>query len=387
MFSTLKKMAAPGVLAFLLLSCQSMGKDIRVDAQEEAKLVNLTELEQMIVALDKSGSEGGPVRDRLGAARRRIAELEKTPAADTAYSAALAAWSGRLYVLEGKTAEAARQLKTSQSLSPGNIQSLILSVRLERDLQKRLALIDREIQIEGTAGGTALLPETASSPAALLQIERGRVLLELRRYGEAAGAFDTAFTGSLAPVYRETYTESRSLAWELRNALPGTENKTMELLERGGIRWIDLVELTKTETDLLRFLTAGRDVPPAELFNRLLERSFIPYTQDITVNEWPAAKPRMEAAVFRSGAAWFLWRLYAEDRADRGLLSRYSSRYARLASPQSPIADLPLLSPFFDSILGVVESELMFLPDGRNFHPADPVRGAEMLTVLRKVKN
>jgi tetratricopeptide (TPR) repeat protein len=387
MFSTLKKMAAPGALALLLLSCQSIGKDIRLDTQEEVKLGNLAELEQAIVTLDGSGSGGGSARDRIGAARRRIAELEKAPSADTAYSAALAAWSGRLYILEGKTAEAARQLKNSQSLSPGNIQSLILSFRLEGDPQKRLALIDREIQIEGTAGGTALLPEAASSPAALLQIERGRVLLELRRYGEAAGAFDTAFAGGLAPVYRETYTESRSLAWELRNALPGTEDKTMELLERGGIRWIDLIELAKTETDLLRFLTAGRDVPQVELFNRLLERSFIPYTQDITLDEWPAAKPQMEAAVFRSGAAWFLWRLYAEGRADRGLLSRYSSRYSRMTSPQSPIADLPLLSPFFDSILGVVESELMFLPDGRNFHPAEPVRGAEMLTMLRKVTN
>jgi tetratricopeptide (TPR) repeat protein len=373
MFSILKKLLAPGALALLFLSCQSVGKDILVDTRGELQLENLAELERMIVALDRSGA--APAR-----ARSRIAELENSPAADTAYSAALAAWSGRLYLLEGKYAEAARQLKTSQSLSPGNIQSLILSVRLERDPRKRLALVDRELQIEGASGG--LSPGTS---AALLQIERGRVLLELRRYGEAAGAFDSAFAGGLDPVYRETYGESRSLAWELRNTPPETEGKTMEVLERGGIRWIDLIELAKTETDLLRFLTAGRDVPPAELFNRLLERSFIPYTQDITADEWPAAKPRMEEAVLRSGTAWFLWRLYAEHRADRGLLSGYSARYSRMANPRSPIADLPLLSPFFDAILGCVETELMSLPDGRNFIPGEAVRGAEVLTVLKKI--
>ncbi|MDR0623388.1 MAG: hypothetical protein LBG10_03065 [Treponema sp.] len=371
MFSVLKKWLAPGALALLFLSCQSMGKDILVDTQKEAQLENLAELERMIVALDRPGSAPG-------SARSRIAELENNPSADTEYSAVLAAWSGRLYILEGKYAEAARQLKISRSLSPGNIQSLILSIRLEGDPPNRLALIDRELSIEGLSPGIS---------AALLQIERGRVLLELRRYGEAAGAFDTAFAGGLDPVYRETYGESRSLAWELRNTLPETEGKTLELLEQGGMSWIDLIELTKTETDLFRFLTAGRDVPPAELFNRLLERSFIPYTQDISLNEWPAAKPRMEEPVLRSGTAWFLWRLYAEHRADRGLLSGYSSRYSRMTSPRSPIADLPLLSPFFDAVLGCVETELMSLPDGRNFNPGEIVRGAEFLTMLKKVGN
>jgi hypothetical protein len=49
------------------------------------------------------------------------------------------------------------------------------------------------------------------------------------------------------------------------------------------------------------------------------------------------------------------------------------------------VDDLPLLSPFFDSILGCVETEFMSLPDGRNFHPDEKIRGAEILTILRKM--
>jgi hypothetical protein len=57
-----------------------------------------------------------------------------------------------------------------------------------------------------------------------------------------------------------------------------------------------------------------------------------------------------------------------------------------MQNPRSPIADLPLLSPFFDSIMGCVESEYMALPDGRNFAPAEQIRGAEFLTMLKKLK-
>ena len=123
----------------------------------------------------------------------------------------------------------------------------------------------------------------------------------------------------------------------------------------------------------------------AELFTRLLERAFIPAIQDITVNDWPQTRPNIGDAVTRAGAAWFIWHLYAEARADRGLLTRYSARYATGANPRSPITDVPPLSPFFDSILGCVETEFMSLPDGRNFRPAQPMRGAELLSILRRI--
>jgi tetratricopeptide (TPR) repeat protein len=373
-----KRFLSAGVLAILLFSCQSLGKDLLVDTG--ARRGELAELEELIVSLDRPSAGSG---DRIRAARNRIAELGQKPSADTEYNAALAAWSGRLYIHEGKNSEALRELKNSQSLSPGNTQSLVLAVRLEGDPSRRLDIIDRELRITGNAGGA--LADAAISPAAALHIERGRTLMELRRYREAAGAFDTAFAESLPQIYRETYGESRALAWELRDAAPETGDGIIGLMEQEALTWLSVIELTKTETDLLRFLTAGRNLPPADLFSRLLERSFIPYTQDITRSEWPADKPRIEERVLRSGAAWFLWRLYAENRADRGLLSKYSSRYSGMPNPRSPIADLPLFSPFFDTILGCVETELLSLPDGRNFNPSGAVRGAELLTVLKKL--
>jgi hypothetical protein len=153
------------------------------------------------------------------------------------------------------------------------------------------------------------------------------------------------------------------------------------------IGWNACIAIAKNETQLLHFITGGRNLADAELFNRLLERAFIPYTQDISVTEWPTVKPNANDIVTRAGAAWFIWHLYAEARANRGLLSRYSARYATGPNPRSPITDIPPLSPFFDSILGCVETEFMSLPDGRNFNPTQPIRGAELLMVLKKIDN
>ncbi|MDR1587677.1 MAG: hypothetical protein LBS57_09495, partial [Treponema sp.] len=362
------------LLIFLLPGCQSIQKDLLIDRPGEERELDMTELERMIVVLDNDDEAAAARRIKISAARRMIGDMEEEAAADADSEARLAAWSGRLSIIEGRYSEAIRQQKLSQSLSPGNTPSIILGIRLEGDPAKRLELIDRELRI---------LPSRTPHGAGELQIERGRALFELGRFGEAAGAFDAAFAAGLDPVYRETYLRSRDRAWELRNA--EGFGGGIEILERGGLSWKDCIGIAKTETRLLHFLTAGRDMDEAELFNRLLDRSFIPYTQDITRNEWPLTRPVINDPIFRSGAAWFVWRLYAEARGDRGILTRYSARYASGSSPRSPIADLPPLSPFFDCILGCVETEFMSLPDGRNFRPADPVRGTEMLSMLRKI--
>jgi hypothetical protein len=228
--------------------------------------------------------------------------------------------------------------------------------------------------------------QSPSSGFGELNIEKGRSLMELQRFAEAVSAFDTAFASPLDGIYRETYRKDRDRAWELRSFIgDGSAAGTLGILERGGLSWKDCISLAKSETQLLRFLTGGRDTNETELFNRLVERAFIPYTQNINENEWPGAKPKMEDLVSRSGAAWFIWHLYAESRADRGLLSRYSARYATGPNPRSPITDVPPLSPFFDSILGCVETEFMSLPDGRNFNPFGAIRGAELLVILKNM--
>jgi tetratricopeptide (TPR) repeat protein len=376
----MKKLALVMCAAAALFSaCLSLRKDISIDNQRTQADVNLAKVEAAIVPLESAmaaaggGAEARGRQSDITSARQMIAALEKEAAADADYAGKLAAWSGRLAILEGRYSDAQRLYRQSAAASPGNIPSVILGIRLEGDPAKRLEIIEKELSLAGQRAGE-------------LHIERGRALVELNRFSEAAGAFDVAFSAGLAAVYTESYAADRNRAWELRNTSDVAAG-TLDMLTRDSLTWTACIAIAKNETQLLHFISGGRNTADAELFNRLLERAFIPYTQDVNINEWPTIKPGANDIVTRAGAAWFVWHLYAEARANRGLLSRYSARYATGANPRSPITDIPALSPFFDSILGCVETELMSLPDGRNFRPAYPIRGAELLATLKKIDN
>jgi len=367
------------VVTSFFLACTSLNlkQDIFIDSHREQVDANLAKLEEAIVPLEAvGGAEARRLQNEMASARRMLGEMEREASADADYSGKLIAWSGRLAILEGRYSEAQRLYRQSIAVSPGNTPAVILGIRLEGDPERRLGLVNMELAATGQN----------SEGFGELQIEKGRSLMELNRFSEAAGAFDAAFSSGLNSVYQESYEAGRNRSWELRN----TDNVaagTLDTLGREGVTWRDCITIAKNETQLLRFISGGRDISENEFFTRLLDRGFIPYTQDITVSDWPSSGPMADAAVTRSGAAWLIWHLYAEARADRGLLSRYSARYATGTNPRSPIADVPPLSPFFDSILGCVETELMSLPDGRNFRPTEPIRGADLLAILRRIDN
>jgi len=369
-------------LLFLIIfsSCTTIS-DIFVDHQRSVTEQNLAKVEAAVVPLEAAG--GGDSRRRqneISSARQIINGMEKEASADADFSGKLIAWSGRLAILEGRYSEAQRLYRQSNSVSPGNIPAIILGIRLEGNPSRRLQMIESELAIIGPRSNPA------NSGIGELNIERGRALLELDRFSEAAGAFDIAFSSGLDKVYSDSYAADRNRAWELRNT-SGVGASTRDLLGRESISWNDCLNLAKNETQLLRFITGGRTLSDAELFSRLVERGFIPATQDIQINEWTGLRPLASETVTRAGAAWFIWHLHAESRADRSLLSRYSLRFATGSNPRSPIADVPLLSPFFDSILGCVETQFFSLPDGRNFRPAQFIRAAELLTILRRIDN
>ena len=355
--------------AFIALSgCQTLQNDIPLPEPGNGGLVvygGLLELEEVIIRLDGSGAN----RDDLANARRQADSLEGS-ADSPAFEAFLAAWSGRLFLMEGRTSDARWEEQRSHSLLPNNIPAQMLSFRLEQDIAKRLSLIDESLQTKSSSGE--------------LLAERGRALFDLSRFAESVAAFDSAFA-LLAekPFYEEAYRVFHNKARELKDMRQGAANRAMDIARQEEITWRDLIEITRSETNLLRFITAGRDWPLEALFIQLLDRAFIPHTQDTRAAEWPVSRPPSSELVLRSGAAWFLWHLNAENRANRGLLTRYSSRFGSNLNARIP--DLDIQSPFLDSILGCVESEFMPLPDGRNFIPHQRVRGQDFLDMLRRL--
>ena len=364
------------ITSVFFISCVSMKRDFSIGFMEPWEK-DLSAIEELIIPLEAMGGpEARKHQTQMTHVRQMITRMEKEAATDADYLARLTAWSGRLAILEGRGSEARRLHRQSTAHSAGNVPAIILGIRLEGEPEKRLEIAENELVLAGRHSSLSGFGE--------LNIEKARALMELQRFAEAVAAFDAAFASELNNVYRESFQKDRDRSWELRNFTGGSAG-TLGILEQSVITWRDFISLAKNETRLLHFITAGRTVRDEELFTRLVERSFIPSTQDITVMNWQNTRPNIQEPVLRSGAAWFLWHLYAESRGNRGLLTQYSNRFATGANPRSPIADVPPLSPFFDSILGCVETELMHLPDGRNFRPAQHIRGAELLAVLQKI--
>ena len=344
-------------------SCKTQG-DFAVQGADSASAAALEEIQNIIVSFD-----AGHTKEELASARRQVSELESRPIVDKEYRARLAAWSGRLFLLEGSRSEAARKLAASREALPGDIQAAVLASRLEGDGAKRLALIDEALKREAAdAGGE-------------LYIERARTFLDMGHYRDAVAAFDTALP-RLPLMYTETYKQSRDKAWDMRSVQPGA-GAAERLAQLDTLSWQDAIELTKSETGLLTFLTAGRDWPAAEIFTRLRERGFIPMDQNVN-NQELIGNPLLGDTMTRAGAAWYLWHLVAENRADKSLLERYSIRYKAVRNPRSPIPDVPLWSAFFNVVCGSVEWEIMNLPDGKNFQPGGMVRGTAFLAMLAK---
>ncbi|MDR0314313.1 MAG: hypothetical protein LBI14_12055, partial [Treponema sp.] len=122
-----------------LISCGTLQKDIHISSIDESAKTDLVMLEETIVRL-----ESAPQNNTIAEARRSVTSLSNIP--DAEFQAQLAAWSGRLALLEGRSSEAQRELRRSQTVSPGNWPSIILACRLEQDLVRRQALLDEAIR-------------------------------------------------------------------------------------------------------------------------------------------------------------------------------------------------------------------------------------------------
>ncbi|HPO02473.1 MAG TPA: hypothetical protein PL077_03935 [Treponemataceae bacterium] len=351
-------------IAFISLlfsaSCASMQDDRLVSAGDSATTDRLASVEEAVVRIDSlSGAERS---EAIAAAREKIDALYLLNVEDTVFQSRLHAWSGRLFLAAGKRSEAAKRYDAAVRLLPSDIPSSILGARLEKTGEAGLARIDGALSVD--PGEPRLLAERA------LYAER------LGRYSESVAAFDAAFS-RLPPYYRETYTINRDRSWEFRAS--GSDSLLGEdiarILASPAATWQDAIVYTLATTGLLDFATAGKSAAASKLFPKLVASGTIPLREG-------APAPAPEDSLSRSDLAWFVWHALAESRSDKTMLTKYSRRWASVGSGASPIPDVGIESPYFDSVMGCVETEIMALPDGRSFHPLDAVRGADLARIV-----
>jgi hypothetical protein len=271
--------------------------------------------------------------------------------------------------LLGRDLSAAKRFAdTAAALSEAEEGVWIVRAGLETDPAARLAVL--EAGIAKADGKSRLL------------CERGEELLKAGRYPEAAQDLDEGLRGLDARygvraeqvlLYRALYGQDRDRAFSLTQAARdggsrAVTDRSTEL--ESTLTMKGMVERAFSETRLLAALSPD----PKPSFGSLM-----PALKDAGLLLDPAPSP--DTPALRKHVAFFLWGVISRTEHDPRLLTRYRLKYT-----PSPVPDLAVDSAWFDAALGVVEREIMDLPDGVHFNPEAPVTGLEYLGILGKLK-
>jgi tetratricopeptide (TPR) repeat protein len=172
---------------------------------------SLQKLEDLVIPLEAMGGvEARKNEALLIQAREAVIQTEKEADTDDEYRGQIAAWSGRLAILEGRYSEARLLYRQSMTMCPGYVPMSVLGIRLAGDPALRLELVERELLLADS--------QRQSPGYGEMHIEKARSLLDMNRYGEAVSAFTTAFESRLAPIYRQSYQKDMDRAIELQGS-------------------------------------------------------------------------------------------------------------------------------------------------------------------------
>lgn len=296
---------------------------------------------------------------------------------EPALLAHLQAMDGLLYYMENKTKKAQDFYKEAKTNQSDDIYVLLLGIRLEKNTDSSLAKTEEILSYDGKNG--------------TIMLEKGKMLYKKNQYDKAVAALDTAFLifdSEKKPKYRKVYTPFRDNVWKLYSA--GIDDSVLN----GSLKSADLakpltkdvmLKITMENTKLLEDFTGGGKISNVELTKKLTAYGVFSAATDKDNAANTAFTITNANAISRIMAARYIWNLYVKSKGKPELLTRYSTRYAKMTNPKSPIKDVGLKNPDFDAVMGVVENELMDLPDGKSFQPDNILTGVDFLAIIKKV--
>ncbi|MCR4954924.1 MAG: S-layer homology domain-containing protein [Treponema sp.] len=298
-------------------------------------------------------------------------QLEKSHL-EPVISAHITAIDGILYTLEGKTKKAEECYTKAKSIQAGDTYVLLLSTKLQKNNDERLNKANEILSFD--------------DDNAIILLEKGKLLYAQKKYDKAIAAIDEAFLifdNQHRPSYRTAYREFRDSVWKLYSS-------GMDYSDTGDLSSIltkeSMVQLTASNTALLEEITAGAKLNAAGLLKKVNSANMFCSATDTNNAKNSADLINSSKQITRKMCARYLWNLYVQSKGNPKLLTKYSTRYKKLANAKSPVADIKLDDPDFDAILGTVENEIMSLPDGKNFKPNDPVSVLDFLNYLNALK-
>ncbi|MCR5189693.1 MAG: hypothetical protein K6C97_12235 [Treponema sp.] len=284
----------------------------------------------------------------------------------------ITAIDGILYLMEGKINKAQEAYSTAKATKGGDDFVLLLGSKLEKDTESSIAKVDEILSFD---------PNNS-----ILLMEKGILLYQKKEYDKAIALIDQAFIefdNQDRNNYRVVYKEFRDKVWTLYNSGIATAKANQSLT--AALTKEDMVQLTHENTSLLQDLTTGTKLSNAQLMEKVEQAGLFNSVLDPDNAQGFAITITDSTSINRVACARFLWNLYVLKKGNKKFATRYSSRYSKMANAKSPVADIVIENVDFDAVLGVVENEIMNLPDGKNFNPGKEVTVLEFLSYLKKL--
>jgi len=251
-------------------------------------------------------------------------------------------------------------IRHMQQLDPDQAYLVIARSRLAKPAD-RIALLQTAINAN---------PDKAQ-PA--IKLELALVYEAQKSYREAAAAFDDAFA-TLDPIWINLYREKRNAAYRQKDLPLAQSRRESQWLAQETVNRESLIGLALLRSPYLDRYGKESANQLAGLNQKLEQDQLLPKGE-------PAGPATAILGVVqtRSTAAWFLFHIAViqENRPD--LLT------GGKAWKTSPIPDLSLDDPAFRAVLGVVQREILNLPDGSNFHPLDALLTSDYLKALDRL--
>lgn len=366
-------------LAVSLVSCASLQQDIYISSEDNQYIYSSIEyFENSFIQIDAKNSLSQDVSADVKNLLFQLNDyMNTTKLAEPVLIARLTAIKGLLSEMNKNRSEASKCYSDAKSLQGGDRYVLLLGVRLEKTLEQKLSLAED------------ILYRDSQNPVILL--EKAKILISNADYKNAVAVMDDAFvifSKENLEVYNEVYGELRTYAWDLYAVSENSKNTDFGNINLNSELTLDaMVDLTLRNTKLLDNYKSKDNQQVKKMIEILAAEHYFDCAGDTYGMNKSSDDILFAQVMTRRYCARFFWNIFVKSNGDASMLTKYSERYKKSGRTKSPVLDITSENTDFDAILGVVENEIMELPDGKNFLPNEAVSAMDYLKWVKKIEN
>lgn len=338
----------------LLMSCQNLVRNRTVTTASDADFAALETFENKILTYRLKPSDS-----TLKDLKKEARALTEKDTLSKSYLAQSWGLLGEIYTLELNTNRVEEAALNIEKYDPSSERLVLLRVWQAQDAVKKNKILEREL---------------GKNPHQYrLLLEKGLLYYNAGDYRTAAASLDEALN-HLSPGYQKLYNMTRDSAFQLINGGP-TVKSSKEWINKPVLSIEGLIVLTSQETRYLEPYLRKKTDDPATISRELIQKGLL----------LPGSTPLTKSAL-RKDAAFLIFQLALRLEKRLDLTNAYQLKYSAQTGSQSPIPDVSISDPCFDSALGTIEREIFDLPDGRRFEPDRSLSGMDYLKALNKLK-